>query len=132
MPPFGAAFSFFETFWPAQTFFRQHKGPNAARLPRIFLYGPKRSCYTENVAFCHYRRRTMSSKVEEQILSREFDYLQPYFYQNPYALRCELGIGNTTTSSAVPWTIRILSANPCRSRSASPTSCRESIKVRVR
>ena len=38
----------------------------------------------------------MSSKVEEQILSREFDYLQPYFYQNPYALRCELGIGSTT------------------------------------
>ena len=38
----------------------------------------------------------MSSKVEEQILSRDFDYLQPYFYNNPYALRCELGIGNTT------------------------------------
>ena len=38
----------------------------------------------------------MSSKVEEQILRREFDYLQPYFYQNPYALRCELGIGSTT------------------------------------
>ena len=37
----------------------------------------------------------MSSKVEEQILRRDFDYLQPYFYQNPYALRCELGIGNT-------------------------------------
>ena len=38
----------------------------------------------------------MSSKVEEQILSRDFDYLQPYFYNNPYALRCELGIGDTT------------------------------------
>ena len=38
----------------------------------------------------------MSSKVEEQILRRDFDYLQPYFYQNPYALRCELGIGNTS------------------------------------
>lgn len=36
------------------------------------------------------------SKVEEQILSREFDYLHRYFYNNPYALRCELGIGNTT------------------------------------
>ena len=36
------------------------------------------------------------SKVEEQILSRDFDYLQPYFYNNPYALRCELGIGDTT------------------------------------
>ncbi|MBR0199202.1 MAG: DUF3885 domain-containing protein [Oscillospiraceae bacterium] len=34
--------------------------------------------------------------MEEQILSRDFDYLQPYFYNNPYALRCELGIGNTT------------------------------------
>ena len=38
----------------------------------------------------------MSSKVEEQILRRDFDYLQPYFYNNPYALRCELGIGDTT------------------------------------
>ena len=38
----------------------------------------------------------MSSKVEERILSREFDYLHPYFYNNPYALRCELGIGDTT------------------------------------
>ena len=38
----------------------------------------------------------MSSKVEELILSRDFDYLQPYFYNNPYALRCELGIGDTT------------------------------------
>ena len=31
----------------------------------------------------------MSRKVEELILSRDFDYLQPYFYNNPYALRCE-------------------------------------------
>ncbi len=38
----------------------------------------------------------MSSKVEERILSREFDYLHPYFYNYPYALRCELGIGDTT------------------------------------
>ena len=38
----------------------------------------------------------MSRKVEELILSRDFDYLQPYFYNNPYALRCELGIGDTT------------------------------------
>lgn len=36
------------------------------------------------------------SKVEEQILRQDFDYLHPYFYNNPYALRCELGIGNTT------------------------------------
>ena len=38
----------------------------------------------------------MSRNVEELILSRDFDYLQPYFYNNPYALRCELGIGDTT------------------------------------
>jgi len=38
----------------------------------------------------------MRSKVEEQILRQDFDYLHPYFYNNPYALRCELGIGNTT------------------------------------
>ena len=31
------------------------------------------------------------SLVEERICSREFSYLQPYFYNNPYALRCELG-----------------------------------------
>lgn len=29
------------------------------------------------------------------ILDRSFDYLRPYFYSNPYALRCELGIGKT-------------------------------------
>lgn len=37
----------------------------------------------------------MSSKIEAMILDRSFDYLQPYFYNNPYALRCELGIGDT-------------------------------------
>ena len=37
----------------------------------------------------------MNSKIEAMILDRAFDYLQPYFYNNPYALRCELGIGDT-------------------------------------
>lgn len=35
------------------------------------------------------------SIVEEMICSSDFSYLQPYFYNNPYALRCELGIGDT-------------------------------------
>ena len=34
------------------------------------------------------------SKIEQLISSREFSYLQPYFYNNPYALRCELGTGD--------------------------------------
>ena len=38
----------------------------------------------------------MKSVIEKLILDRSFDYLQPYFYSNPYALRCELGIGDTT------------------------------------
>ncbi len=40
----------------------------------------------------------MSGKsiVERMICSKDFSYLQPYFYNNPYALRCELGIGDTT------------------------------------
>ena len=33
--------------------------------------------------------------VESCILNPEFSYLQPYFYNNPYALRCELGIGDS-------------------------------------
>ena len=36
------------------------------------------------------------SKVEEMLLNPSFDYLQPYFYTNRYALRCELGVGNDT------------------------------------
>ena len=35
------------------------------------------------------------SLVEERICSRDFSYLKPYFYNHPYALRCELGIGDT-------------------------------------
>ena len=34
-------------------------------------------------------------KIEAMILDRTFDYLQPYFYNHPYALRCELGIGDS-------------------------------------
>ncbi len=40
----------------------------------------------------------MKSKIESMILDRSFDYLQPYFYNNPFALRCELGIGETYES----------------------------------
>ena len=35
------------------------------------------------------------SKIEAMILDPGFDYLQPWFYNNPYALRCELGGGKT-------------------------------------
>lgn len=33
------------------------------------------------------------SLVEQRICSPDFSYLHPYFYNNPYALRCELGAG---------------------------------------
>ena len=36
-----------------------------------------------------------NSMVEQMICSRDFPYLQPYFYNHPYALRCELGMGDT-------------------------------------
>lgn len=35
------------------------------------------------------------SVVEERICSRDFQYIHPHFYNDPYALRCELGIGDT-------------------------------------
>lgn len=35
----------------------------------------------------------MPSEIEKLILSNDFQYLQPYFYTNPFALRCELGMG---------------------------------------
>lgn len=38
-----------------------------------------------------------NSIVEKKICSQDFQYLQPYFYNNPYALRCELGIGDLTS-----------------------------------
>lgn len=34
------------------------------------------------------------SKIEQLLCNRTFSYLQPYFYNNPYALRCELGTGD--------------------------------------
>lgn len=33
------------------------------------------------------------SKIEQLICDKGFSYLQPYFYNNQYALRCKLGIG---------------------------------------
>ena len=38
----------------------------------------------------------MGSHIEALILSPDFAYLQPWFYQNPHALRCELGQGDDT------------------------------------
>lgn len=34
------------------------------------------------------------SLIERLICDKDFAYLQPYFYNNPHALRCELGVGN--------------------------------------
>lgn len=34
------------------------------------------------------------SAIEKLLLEREFAYLRPWFYQNPHALRCELGQGD--------------------------------------
>ena len=36
----------------------------------------------------------MQSKIEAFILNPSEDYLKPYFYSNPFALRCELGVGD--------------------------------------
>ena len=36
----------------------------------------------------------MQSDIEKRLLDRDFAYLQPWFYQNPLALRCELGQGD--------------------------------------
>ena len=33
------------------------------------------------------------SQIEKLILSRDFDDESPHFYRNPWALRCELGLG---------------------------------------
>ena len=38
------------------------------------------------------------SQIERLILSRDFPYLQPYFYNHPHALRCELGAGNSKSA----------------------------------
>ena len=36
----------------------------------------------------------MQSDIEKRLLDRDFAYLRPWFYQNPQALRCELGQGD--------------------------------------
>lgn len=38
----------------------------------------------------------MQSGIEKRLLDRDFAYLRPWFYQNPHALRCELGQGDDT------------------------------------
>lgn len=38
---------------------------------------------------------TGNSVIEELLLDPEFDLLRPLFYTNPYALRCELALGET-------------------------------------
>lgn len=35
------------------------------------------------------------SHIEKLICCRDFSYLQPYFYNYPYALRCQLGMGES-------------------------------------
>ena len=39
---------------------------------------------------------SVGSRIEALILSPDFTYLRPWFYQNPHALRCELGQGDDT------------------------------------
>ena len=40
-------------------------------------------------------KRKSNSKIEEMITDALFLYRQPWFYNHPFALRCELGIGNS-------------------------------------
>ena len=35
------------------------------------------------------------SQIESLLLSRDYPYLQPWFYKHPWALRCQLGRGRT-------------------------------------
>lgn len=37
-----------------------------------------------------------NSKIEKLIMDHNFGYIEPYFYNNDFALRCELGIGKNT------------------------------------
>lgn len=37
-----------------------------------------------------------NSEIEKLITDASFSYMQPWFYNHPYALRCELGIGDST------------------------------------
>lgn len=36
-----------------------------------------------------------TSKIEKMLLDPDFDFLQPWFYTNRYALRCELALGGS-------------------------------------
>ena len=40
-------------------------------------------------------KRKSNSKIEEMITDASFLYRQPWFYNHPFALRCELGIGKS-------------------------------------
>jgi len=40
-------------------------------------------------------KKFSQSKIMRMILDNKFAYLPPYFYSNPYALRCELGVGES-------------------------------------
>jgi hypothetical protein len=40
-------------------------------------------------------KKFSQSKIMGMILDKNFAYLPPYFYNNPYALRCELGVGKS-------------------------------------
>lgn len=40
-------------------------------------------------------KKFSQSKIMGMILDNKFAYLPPYFYNNPYALRCELGVGDS-------------------------------------
>ena len=40
-------------------------------------------------------KRKSNSKIEEMVTDASFLYRQPWFYNHPFALRCELGIGNS-------------------------------------
>ena len=45
-------------------------------------------------------KKFSQSKIMNMILDKKFAYLPPYFYNNPYALRCELGVGESNREYA--------------------------------
>jgi hypothetical protein len=40
-------------------------------------------------------KKISESKIMSMLLDKNFSYLPPYFYNNAYALRCELGVGES-------------------------------------
>ena len=40
-------------------------------------------------------KKFSGSKIMSMLLDKNFSYLPPYFYNNAYALRCELGVGES-------------------------------------